>query len=234
MNSLRRHAVGLVAAMCVIVTLGSTARPAQARAHVYLFHGIMSFLSLGMDDLAADLKLQGVDATVYSFTDWQMVAAQAAAAYRAGTGKPIVLVGHSLGANSAMHIADALEQEGVPVALVVLFDGTDTYSAPKNVSRLLNFTRYFLMRPGPGFTGTLSNVDLRSDPNITHLNIDRTPKLQARVVNEILAAIGATHPPSLPGPGARPPLGHHVSNGAGAPAKPGSTGTAAARPQGNL
>ena len=194
MNSLRRvAAIGLIAALAAM-PLGLHARTAQAQArpqgqpHVYLFHGIFAFLSLGMDEIAEKLGRRGIHATLHGFDEWQSVAAQAAAAYQAGTVDPIILIGHSLGANSVMKIADYLNNVNVPVALAVTFDSTDTYYAPKNVSRLLNFTRYFEMRRGPGFRGSLTNINLKSDPQITHLNIDRTPRLQAWVINEVLAA----------------------------------------------
>jgi hypothetical protein len=200
MNSLRRAAViGLVAALAA-VSLGLHSRTAQAQPqaqpHVYLFHGIFAFLSLGMDEMAETLKRRGINATVHNFDEWESVAAQAAAAYQAGTDDPIILIGHSLGANSVMKITNYLNNVNVPVALAVTFDSTDTYYAPKNVSRLLNFTRYFEMRRGPGFHGSLTNVNLKSDPQITHLNIDRTPRLQAWTINEVLAATSSDGSPA--------------------------------------
>jgi hypothetical protein len=193
MDSLRRiTAVWLVAAL-VALSLGLDSRTAQAQPqpHVYLFHGIFAFLSLGMDDIAGKLQRRGIPATLHSFDEWQSVAEQAAAGYQAGTDNPIILIGHSLGANSVMKITHYLDKVNVPVALAVTFDSTDAYYAPENVSRLLNFTRYFEMRRGPGFHGSLTNVNLRSNPEITHLNIDRSPQLQAWVINEVLAAISS-------------------------------------------
>ena len=35
----------------------------------------------------------------------------------------------------------------------------------------------------PGFRGTLVNVDLSSDPDIGHLNIDKSPELHARAIH---------------------------------------------------
>jgi septum formation inhibitor MinC len=52
------------------------------------------------------------------------------------------------------------------------------------------------MRPGPGFHGSLNNVDLSSNPDIGHLNIDKSPELHARVVREVLAVIGGHRPPA--------------------------------------
>jgi hypothetical protein len=46
------------------------------------------------------------------------------------------------------------------------------------------------MRGGPGFHGTLANVDVSSDPDIDHINIDKSPRLHARVVAEVVAVVG--------------------------------------------
>jgi hypothetical protein len=101
-----------------------------------------------------------------------------------------------------MEMADYLGDKGVPVALVVPFDGTQSFPAPGNVARVLNFTQrdYAYMRAGPGFRGTLSNVDLSSDPGIGHLNIDEVPRLHARVIAEVLAIVGGRPPAALAAP----------------------------------
>jgi hypothetical protein len=81
---------------------------------------------------------------------------------------------------------------GVPVALVVPFDGTKSFAASDNVARVLNLTQrdYAYMRGGPGFHGTLANVDVSSDSSIDHINIDKSPRLHTRVVAEVLAVVG--------------------------------------------
>jgi Thioesterase domain len=165
----------------------------QPRAHVYLLRGLLNIFSLGRDTLAEELKARGVDATVHGYGDWQTLADQAAADYKAGKEAPIILIGHSLGADSVMEIAAYLGRKGVPVALVVPFDCTKSFAAPENVARVLNLTHsgtYAYVRGGPGFHGTLANVDVSSDPDIDHINIDKSPQLDARVVAEVLAVVG--------------------------------------------
>jgi len=170
-------------------------RPGEAasRAHVYLFRGLADVFSTGMDDLADEINKRGVYATSHSHTEWKSLADKAAADYKAGKEGPIILIGHSLGADAVMEMADYLGDKGVPVALVVPFDGTQSFPAPGNVARVLNFTQrdYAHMRPGLGFRGSLVNVDLSSDRNIDHLNIDKSPRLHARVIAEIVAVVGA-------------------------------------------
>ncbi len=113
--------------------------------------------------------------------------------YRAGDHGPYILVGHSLGADAVMTMAQELNQSGVPVALVVPFDGTGSYTAAANVACVLNVTQryYAYMRPGPGFHGRLQNVDVSADVSIDHFTIDKSPRLQAMALNSVLQAAHA-------------------------------------------
>jgi len=196
--------LGLLAA-AMVLSLGSPPSMAAQRAHVYLLRGLMNIFSLGMDTLCDELNRRGVYATVANHTEWQSLADQAAANYRAGKEGPIILIGHSLGADAVMEMASYLGTKGIPVALVVPFDGTQSLSASANVARVLNLTQrdYAYMRRGPGFHGSLLNVDVSSDPNIDHLTIDKSPRLHARVIAEVLAVVGG-HRAAEPGEAASP------------------------------
>jgi hypothetical protein len=87
---------------------------AQPRAHVYLLRGLMNIFSLGMDTLAEKIQRHGIYATVHNHTEWETLAEQAAAAYRAGKEGPIIIVGHSLGADAVMQMSAYLGRKGVP------------------------------------------------------------------------------------------------------------------------
>ena len=105
-----------------------------------------------------------------------------------------------------MEMADYLGRKGVPVALVVPFDGTQSFYASPNVARVLNITQrdYAYMRRGAGFHGTLVNVDVSSDRSIDHLTIDKSPRLHARVIAEVLAIVGGAHHLAPAGSGSSP------------------------------
>jgi thioesterase domain-containing protein len=117
-----------------IVLANPGAAQPQARAHVYLLRGLMNIFSLGMDTLAEQLKRRGVYATVHNYAEWRTLADRAAADYKAGKEAPIILIGHSLGADAVMEMAAYLGRKGVPVALVVPFDGTQSFAASDNVA----------------------------------------------------------------------------------------------------
>ena len=152
--------------------------------------GLLNIFSLGMDQLAAQIARNGIDASVYNHSVEETVVGAIAQKYRAGDHGPYILVGHSLGADSVMLMAQQLDAQGVPVALVVPFDGTASYAAPANVSCVVNLTqrKYAYMQAGAGFHGRLSNVDVSSDTTIDHVTIDKSPRLQAMALKEILQA----------------------------------------------
>jgi pimeloyl-ACP methyl ester carboxylesterase len=161
-----------------------------SRPHVYLMRGLLNIFSLGMDQLAVQIQRNGIDAGVYNHTLESAIVEQIAAKYRASDHGPYILVGHSLGADAVMMMAQQLNAKDVPVALVVPFDGTGSYVAPRNVACVLNLTqrRYAYMRAGAGFHGMLSNVDVSNDTTIDHFTIDKSPRLQAEALRYVLQA----------------------------------------------
>jgi hypothetical protein len=173
-------------------------REARSCAHVYLMRGLMNIFSLGMDQLAAKIALHGIAASVHNHAEADAIVAEIAARYRSGDHGPIILIGHSLGADAVMMMAQALNREGVPVALVIPFDGTGSYATPKNVACVLNLTQreYAYMRSGPGFHGKLSNINVSGETGIDHFTIDKSPRLQAQALNSVLetAKSGACRP----------------------------------------
>jgi hypothetical protein len=74
----------------------------------------------------------------------------------------------------------------------VPFDARGSYATASNVGRLLNLTHagYGYMSRGAGFHGSLSNVDVSSDRNIDHLNIDKSARLHIQVLAAILEVVG--------------------------------------------
>jgi pimeloyl-ACP methyl ester carboxylesterase len=190
-------AAGLACASLMLPVLPQTAFSAAkpvhtsaeiSRPHVYLMRGLLNVFSLGMDQLAAAVQSHGIAADVYNHTVADSVVANIVAQYRAGDHGPYILVGHSLGADAVMMMAQSLNAQGVPVALVIPVDGTGSYAAPKNVACVLNLTQrsYAYMRPGSGFRGKLQNVDLSGEPGIDHLTIDKSPRVQSTALNSIL------------------------------------------------
>ena len=170
-----------------------TAAPARAYDHVFLLRGAFNIFSLGMDEIADKLQRPGVRTTVANYLSWQSLADQAAAEYKSGQVRAIILVGHSSGANAIAEMADRLGQLGVPVRLAIGLDPTSRMVASGHVDRYINYYiaggMGLAVVRGPKFTGTLQNVDVEKNPALNHFNIDKNRALQDRVLSEIRAAL---------------------------------------------
>jgi hypothetical protein len=169
----------------------STARKSpqvQDPEKVYLLRGFLNIFSLGMDDLATKLQADGISATVMNHAEADIVANQIVTAYNGGDRGSIVLIGHSLGADAIVEVADRLARYNIPVALMVLFDGTEPHQIPANVATAVNYTKHFMITPTTGSLGVVSNVDFSGDASIDHLSIDTVPSLQAQTLYYILQA----------------------------------------------
>lgn len=204
----------------------------MSRPHVYLMRGLLNIFSLGMDELAAQVQGNGIDASVYNHTYADSIVERIVQMYHAGDYGPYMLVGHSLGADAVMAMAQQLNTQGVPVALVVPVDGTGSYAAPGNVACLINITqrKYAYMQRGAGFHGLLTNIDLSSDPSIDHLTIDKAPRVQAEALRYIVETAHAeTCRPGTGGPVAARPKATPTPKLA-APAAPTKTASPVLRP----
>lgn len=211
---------------------GAPTRSPQAGGHVYLLRGLLNIFSLGMDDLAAKIQARGISASVHNHSEWQAIADGIAVKYKARQHGPVVLVGHSLGADAVMYMAEYLGKKGVPVALVVPFDGTGSFAASANVSQVYNLTQrdYAYMRKGAGFRGTLNNVDV-SGQGYGHIDIDKSARLHAQVIGRIQTVIRTRGVPRTADDGSPAPKPRAAPvQAAPAPEQPAPTARSAAAP----
>ena len=186
----------------ISIASAQTLSPSQPGAHVYLLRGFANVFSLGMDQIAAKLRQQGIHATVDNYLAWPSLAEQAAAEYNSGRTRAIILVGHSSGATAVTEMAARLSQAGVPVKLAIGLDPTSRMTTTVHVDRYIN---YYIANGfgdpvdrGQDFSGVLQNIDLEHMADVGHFNIDKNSRLQGMVIRDILAAVssGAPRAPS--------------------------------------
>ena len=125
---------------------------------------------------------------------WRGVARKIIADTKRNGRSRVVLVGHSLGANAVIGIAERLGEAGIAVDYMATFAATAPDPVPRNVRRVVNY--YFATNgwgeplvAGPGFAGSLSNRDFSRSAKVGHFNIDKQRPLQAEVVREVLRTL---------------------------------------------
>jgi pimeloyl-ACP methyl ester carboxylesterase len=166
--------------------------------HVYLLRGLIGdIFSRGMDKLADEMNRRGVPAQTHGVFAWASVADEAARTYRADAA-PIILIGHSTGGDNAILMARRLQDVNVPVAMLITFDPTPIADpVPANVEHALNIYQSTNpiggghIRPGPGFHGHMSNVNLREHHEIIHITMDKSETLHDLVAAKILEVVHA-------------------------------------------
>jgi pimeloyl-ACP methyl ester carboxylesterase len=181
-----------LSACCLILwlcLLGHGPAAAASSTHVYLVRGVFN-VSVGLDELAGKLKARGVAATVYGPMSAGSVASDAIADYKSGKVRNIVLIGHSLGGGTIFSAAETLKDANIPVALMIVLDASGG-PAPANVRRVVN---YYVgggtVTAGPGFHGSLQNVDVSRIPGMGHMQVQSMGSMHQKMISNISAAGG--------------------------------------------
>jgi hypothetical protein len=180
-----------IAILLLVVPIGAStgnAAVAASDTHVYLLRGVLNIFSLGLDGIAARLRQQGLTVTVANYLSWASLADEAAAEYRSGRTKTIILVGHSSGATALPDMAARLDQLGAPAKLAIGLDSVFRTSLSGHVGRYINF----YVANGNGepvaktkqFRGELENVDV-GRLGMGHLTIDKSEIMQRKVIGAI-------------------------------------------------
>jgi hypothetical protein len=164
----------------------------EPRGRAYLFRGVAGLLySRGMDSLAERIEQAGIPASVQTYLLWRPVVEAAIRDYRRDP-QPITLIGHSMGGDSALAVAEWLNAEGIPVSLLVTFDPTRIADdVPPNVERYINvFQSSNIMGggnvvQGSRFHGHYASYNLKDHSEIVHINIDKSEQIQEQLVTKI-------------------------------------------------
>ncbi len=168
--------------------------PVQAYSYgrVILLRGLMNVFSRGLDALQIEMKQRGLPVELYNHTAWPEVADKLAEEYKTNKSvAPIIIVGHSLGANASLEMARWFSDRGVPVRLVVTLDGVgEVTTLDEGSAEIINYYKPHQfgqeVRSTRGFRGTITNIDLTDHPDIGHLNIDKNPDIHNQIISKVL------------------------------------------------
>jgi hypothetical protein len=163
------------------------------RGDVYLLRGFADVFSRGLDQLGADLAKAGIPVKAVSHRDWKSVAGTIAANQKRFGTRPVVLVGHSLGANNAIRVAQELKKSGIAVTYLATLAATAPPRVPSNVRKVTNY--YFssggwgkIVYASPDFRGVIENLDYAGKAEIGHFNLDEQVAIQRSLLRAVRAS----------------------------------------------
>lgn len=167
------------------------------RGEVHTMRGGLGIFSIGMnqlrDSVSAQYKIPAQSTMWYNAGEVSRYIINNY--YKNNNHAPIILIGHSLGANEQIKVARNLNTAGIPVALLVTVDAVSQTIIPPNVKHALNLYK-------PGFVPMFSGLKLRAvdsqatqidninvatwkTAHVNHFTIDKDKAVQALIMNEI-------------------------------------------------
>lgn len=171
---------------------------------VYLLRGWIGVFSTGINSLGDKLTKAGVHSQVYQEAQWSELANTIIAKYENKPDhEPIVLVGHSYGADDSILITRKLAEHNIKVDLVVTLDPVTPKKVPANITHVYNlyqssalddlpFLRGIPLTPESPGPVALDNLNIRKDrtdlldSNLDHFNIEKKEKIQDDVIAQVL------------------------------------------------
>lgn len=172
---------------------------------VYLLRGWIGIFSTGIDSLGEKINKKGVHAEVFQEAQWSSLANAIIKKYENQPNhEPIVIIGHSYGADDAILVARKLAEKNIKVELVVTLDPVTPRKAPGNIQLAYNlyqsgaldglpFLRGIPLtadQPGPT---VLKNQNIRKDrkdlldSNLDHFNIEKKDKIHSDVITQVMS-----------------------------------------------
>ncbi|MEE9314754.1 MAG: alpha/beta hydrolase [Rhizobiaceae bacterium] len=161
---------------------------------VVFVRGGFNVFSTGLDQMAKKLARRGVSSRIAQHTETSKTVSEIVRHQKKYGRKPVILIGHSWGANEVIHIARALQKKRIRVNYMVVFAATNPPPIPRNVQKTTNY--YFKtngwgkpVRRGRGTRGSIRNIDLSNVSGMNHFNVEESPKIQRQVIQNILRYI---------------------------------------------
>jgi pimeloyl-ACP methyl ester carboxylesterase len=186
------------------VVPGVPATQPSRLGRVYVLRGFGDVFSAGMDTITGKLQADGIIATVHRHDQWPEFARQIQLERELGNAlPPLVLIGHSWGADDCIRISRELAQHDIRVDLLITVEAVTPPTVPSNVLRAWN-----IYKPGPtDFLPWWRGVQLHADRSgktlltqidiprdwpavdhwwVGHTDVDNLPAVQERIVEMVM------------------------------------------------
>jgi pimeloyl-ACP methyl ester carboxylesterase len=158
---------------------------------VVLIRGFLDWYSVGIDQLAQELRNARVPCQVYREDQWRQICEQLCRHPQ----QPLVLIGFSYGADDVILIARQLRDSHQQVDLLITIDPVTPANIPPNIRRCVDFYEsngfwdIFPWLRGMPVQGAaaIENINLRTrpellEPQTSHGTIAANPKLHSAII----------------------------------------------------
>ena len=195
-----------IASGCSSMTPGDVGRvqPVSDQPYagnVYLLRGFIGIWSYGINDIGKKVADSGVRASVYQEDQWGEVCSAIIQKYESNPNhEPLIIIGHSYGADDALKMARKLQQHNITVDLIITLDPVTPPKVPTNIRLCYNIYQPGLLDMLPFFRGVkleaedernLQNVNIRADrrdllePGTDHFNIEKNKLIHDEIVKKV-------------------------------------------------
>jgi hypothetical protein len=183
--------------------------PCRAVGHVYFLRGHGLVFSRGFGLMCAAMRRAGWWAEDLRGVGDLWLRRHVLREHHSGRLRgPLVMVGHSCGGRSALHVARYLQPHGITVQLILCVDVAFAPQVPANVAHAVHLYRSRRrlypaapLTPVEGSPGVVENVDLDAADapldacGLYHLNFTAQPAVQGWVLSRIGAVVEAAKGP---------------------------------------
>lgn len=193
--------LNLTGCMDLASTQRTIDKNSSIKGQVYTMRGLGGIFSTGMnrleDKFANDYKIRTAS------TIWYKANALSTFIIAHHQDKewqgPIILIGHSLGANEQITVAKNLDRAHIPVALLITIDAVAPAKIPPNVQEVFNiykpsifplFSGRALHAVDPQKTHIVNfNVTKNTRVYVNHFTIDKKAEIQKIMLNKVISVI---------------------------------------------
>jgi len=162
--------------------------------NVYMIRGWLGIFSCGLDQIQKQIIARGVSSRIYLGGQWPDLAAAISAKYKnCPDHEPLVLIGHSFGADDVVKIANVVAKDGVRVDLAITLDPMVRPPAGNNIQWCVDIYQFSSPLPiKDGGPVRMDNFNVRKNRtdlwvfNTNHINLPNNVKVQQEVIKEIL------------------------------------------------
>src|SRR5438045_6473064 len=138
--------------------------------NVYLLRGFIGIWSYGINDIGKKIAASGIRASIYQEDQWGLLCDAIIHRYKDNPShEPLVIIGHSYGADDSIKLAKKLREHNITIDLVITLDPVTPPKVPTNIRLCYNIYQPGLLDMLPFFRGV--KLEAEDPHNLQNVNI---------------------------------------------------------------